>query len=126
MTSSKHMPTEGTESAGAPADELELVAKSQAGDTAAFNELVIRYRQRAFAMIYNMVRNEQDAWDLAQDGFVKAWKNIGRVRGQSSCDSWLYCILMNVGMDWLRRKHIDGGTEFNDAVGLHDIEPGAL
>jgi RNA polymerase sigma-70 factor (ECF subfamily) len=126
MTSSKDLPTEGTESAGAPADELALVARSQAGDTAAFNELVIRYRQRAFAMIYNMVRNEQDAWDLAQDGFVKAWKNIGRFRGQSSFYTWLYRILMNVGIDWLRRKHIEGGTEFNDAVGLHDIEPGAL
>ena len=60
-----------------PADELELVAKSQAGDTAAFDALVTRYRSRAFSMIYNLVRNEQDAWDVAQDGFVKAWKNIG-------------------------------------------------
>ena len=126
MTSSKHMPTEGTESAGAPADELELVAKSQAGDTTAFNELVIRYRQRAFAMIYNMVRNEQDAWDLAQDGFLKAWKNIGRFRGQSSFYTWLYRILMNVGIDWLRRKQIESGTEFDDTIGLRGVEPGAV
>ncbi len=69
---------------------------AQAGDTAAFNELVTRYRSRAFSMIYNMVRNEQDAWDLAQDGFVKAWKSIGRFRGQSSFYTWLYRILMNV------------------------------
>ena len=65
-------------------DELKLVARCQAGDTAAFNELVTRYRQRAFAMIYHMVRNEQDAWDLTQDGFLKAWKSIARFRGQSS------------------------------------------
>ena len=126
MTSSKNSPTEGTEPAGAPADELELVAKSQAGDPAAFNELVIRYRQRAFSMIYNMVRNEQDAWDLAQDGFVKAWKNIGRFRGQSSFYTWFYRILMNVGIDWLRRKQIEGGTEFDDTIGLRGIEPGAV
>ncbi|MEA3212046.1 MAG: polymerase sigma-70 factor, subfamily [Chthoniobacter sp.] len=126
MTSSKGMPTEGTEAVGPPGDELELVARSQTGDTAAFDELVTRYRQRAFAMIYNMVRNEQDAWDLAQDGFLKAWKSIARFRGQSSFYTWLYRILMNVAIDWLRRKQIESGTEFDDAIGLRNIEPGAV
>ena len=108
-----------------PADDLALVARSQAGDTAAFSELVTKYRSRAFSMIYNMVRNEQDAWDVTQDGFVKAWKNIGRFRGQSSFYTWLYRILMNVAIDSLRRKQIEGGTEFDDAIGLRNIEPGA-
>src|SRR3954467_7053670 len=107
------------------ADELQLVAKCQVGDTLAFNELVTRYRQRAFAMIYNMVRNEQDAWDLAQDGFLKAWKSIGRFRGQSSFYTWLYRILMNVSIDWLRKKHVEGGTEFDDTLSLKNIAPGA-
>ncbi len=107
------------------ADELQLVAKCQVGDTVAFNELVTRYRQRAFAMIYNMVRNEQDAWDLTQDGFLKAWKSIGRFRGQSSFFTWLYRILMNVTIDWMRRKQIEGGTEFDDAVALSAVEPAA-
>ncbi len=126
MTSSKNSPSEGAEREGPPADELDLVARAQTGDTAAFNELVTRYRQRAFSMIYNMVRNEQDAWDLAQDGFLKAWKNIGRFRGQSSFYTWLYRILMNVGIDWLRKKHIASGTEFDDAIGLNNIAPGAM
>ena len=108
-----------------PEDELKLIAKCQAGDTAAFNDLVTRYRQRAFAMIYNMVRNEQDAWDLTQDGFLKAWKSIGRFRGQSSFFTWLYRILMNVTIDWTRRKQIESGTEFDDTQGLREIEPGA-
>src|SRR4051795_496030 len=107
------------------ADELQLVAKCQVGDTHAFNELVTRYRQRAFAMIFNMVRNEQDAWDLTQDGFLKAWKSIGRFRGQSSFFTWLYRILMNVTIDWMRRKQIEGGTEFDDAVALNSVEPAA-
>jgi RNA polymerase sigma-70 factor (ECF subfamily) len=121
------MPTEATEThAPTPDDELELVARCQAGDREAFNELVTRYRHRAFAMIYHMVRNEQDAWDLAQDGFLKAWKSIGRFRGQSSFFTWLYRILMNVTIDWTRRKQIEGGTEFDDAHGLRDIAPGAV
>ena len=125
MTSSNDSSPESQAAAGPPADELALVARSQAGDTAAFNELVVRYRQRAFSMLYHMIRNEQDAWDLAQDGFVKAWKNISRFRGQSSFYTWLYRILMNVGIDWLRKKQIASGTEFDDAIGLRNIEPGA-
>src|SRR6478672_5178847 len=108
-----------------PPDELQLVAKCQVGDTLAFNELVTRYRSRAFAMIFNLVRNEQDAWDLTQDGFLKAWKSIGRFRGQSSFFTWLYRILMNVTIDWMRRKQIEGGTEFDDAIGLGNVEPAA-
>jgi RNA polymerase sigma-70 factor (ECF subfamily) len=121
---SKNVPAESPDVAGGP-DDLELVARCQAGDTGAFNELVTRYRNRAYAMIYNMVRNEQDAWDLAQDGFLKAWRSIAKFRGQSSFYTWLYRILMNVTIDALRRKQIEGGTEFDDAVGLSNIAPGA-
>ena len=56
--------------------ELDLVKQCQDGDSGAFDELVTRYRTRVSGMIYNMVHNEQDAWDLAQDSFVKAWKSI--------------------------------------------------
>src|SRR5438477_12662022 len=122
---SKTVLTEAANAIDGPND-LELVARSQAGDTTAFNELVTRYRTRAFAMIYNMVRNEQDAWDLAQDGFLKAWKSIGKFRGQSSFYTWLYRIVMNVTIDALRRKQIEGGTEFDDQIGLQNIAPGAV
>ena len=58
-----------TETTPAQADvsELDLVRRCQAGQTDAFDQLVTRYRTRVFAMIYNMVHNEQDAWDLAQE-----------------------------------------------------------
>ena len=104
--------------------ELDLVKQCQAGNTEAFDQLVTRYRTRVFAMIYNMVRNEQDAWDLAQDSFVKAWKSIGRFRGRSSFYTWIYRIVMNVTIDWLRKKQVKGaGAEFNDAIQLREIEP---
>src|SRR3954468_6242433 len=119
------MSTASESTAPASADELQLVAKCQAGDTAAFNDLVTRYRQRAFAMIYNMVRNEQDAWDLTQDGFLKAWKSISRFRGQSSFFTWLYRILTNITIDWLRKKQMEQGAELNDEVSL-EVAPGAV
>src|SRR2546423_12026264 len=104
--------------------ELELVKQCQKGDSAAFDELVVRYRTRVFGMIYNMVHNEQDAWDLAQDSFVKAWKSIKRFRGKSSFYTWIYRIVMNVTIDWLRKRQVKaGGAEFDDAIQIKDIDP---
>ena len=104
--------------------ELDLVKRCQAGETEAFDELVIRYRTRVFGMICNMVHSEQDAWDLAQDSFVKAWKSIGRFRGQSSFYTWIYRIVMNVTIDWLRKKQVKGGgAEFDDAIQLTEVDP---
>ena len=106
------MQTEAT-LAQADVSELELVRRCQAGQSDAFDELVTRYRTRIFAMIYNMVHNEQDAWDLAQESFLKAWRSIKRFRGKSSFYTWMYRIVMNVTIDWLRKKQIKGGgTEF--------------
>jgi RNA polymerase sigma-70 factor (ECF subfamily) len=117
------MQTEATP-AEADVSELDLVRQCQAGQTEAFDQLVTRYRTRVFGMIYNMVHNEQDAWDLAQDSFVKAWKSIKRFRGRSSFYTWIYRIVMNVTIDWLRKKQIKGvGAEFNDAIQLREIDP---
>jgi RNA polymerase sigma-70 factor, ECF subfamily len=115
-----------TEATAAQPDvpELDLVKRCQKGDSEAFDELVTRYRTRVFGMVYNMVHNEQDAWDLAQDSFLKAWKSIGRFRGKSSFYTWLYRIVMNVTIDWIRKKQIKGsGAEFDDAIQLKEIDP---
>jgi RNA polymerase sigma-70 factor, ECF subfamily len=115
-----------TETTPAQADvsELDLVRRCQEGQTDAFDQLVTRYRTRVFAMIYNMVHNEQDAWDLAQEAFVKAWKSIGRFKGKSSFYTWIYRIGMNVTIDWLRKREIKaGGAEFDDAIELKEIDP---
>ena len=109
----------------AEGEDTELVAKCQRGDTQAFNDLVTKYRGRVYAMIYNMVHNEQDAWDLAQDGFLKAWKSIGQFRGRSAFYTWLYRIMMNVTIDWVRRKQVAGDAEFDEELGLHEVEAGA-
>ncbi len=110
--------------AEADVPELELVRQAQAGDSEAFDQLVSRFRTRIFGMIYNMVHNEQDAWDLAQDSFVKAWKSLPRFRGQSSFYTWIYRIVMNVTIDWLRKKQVRGsGAEFDDAIQLKEIDP---
>src|SRR6201981_427608 len=117
------MQTEAT-LAQSDVSEFDLVKRCQAGDTEAFDQLVTRYRTRVFGMIYNMVHSEQDAWDLAQESFLKAWKSIGRFRGQSSFYTWIYRIVMNVAIYGVGRKQVKGGgAEFDDAIQLTEVDP---
>jgi len=111
---------------GSEPSDSDLVQRSQAGDLGAFDELVTRYRGKVYAMIVNMIHNEADAWDLAQDAFVKAWRALPRFEARSNFYTWLYRIAHNVTYDWLRKKRVRGdGTEFDDSVRADLIEPGA-
>ena len=101
-----------------------LVERSKAGSPEAFDELVTHYRGKVYAMIVNMIHNEADAWDLAQDVFVKAWKAIPRFEARSGFYTWLYRITHNVTYDWLRKKKVRGDAEFDDAVAVN-AEPGS-
>jgi RNA polymerase sigma-70 factor (ECF subfamily) len=97
-------------------EELELIHRSQAGDTEAFGELVTKYRSKLFTMACAMVGNENDAWDLAQEGFLKAWQSIHRFQGRSSFYTWLYRITINVTTDSLRRQSRRSEVELDDAI----------
>jgi len=67
-------------------------------------------------MIYGMVGNETDAWDLAQEAFLKAWRSIQRFQGRSSFYTWLYRITVNVTIDSLRRRRHHVEVELDDAI----------
>ena len=96
--------------------DVELTRRSQAGDAEAFGELVTKYRTKIFIMVYGMVRNEHDAWDLAQEGFVRAWQSIHRFEGRSSFYTWLYRLTRNLTIYSLRRKGLREEVELNDAI----------
>jgi len=106
-------------------DDIALVRRCQKGDALAFEQLVIKYRSKVFSMIYGMVQNEQDAWDLAQEGFIKAWRSIHRFKGQASFYTWLYRIVTNVAIDSLRRKGFKKTAEFDDHIAANEVEPGS-
>jgi len=106
------------------ASDQSLVLLAQKGDNNAFDQLVTHYRGKVYAMIYNMIRNDADAWDLAQDVFVKAWKALPKFEARSAFYTWLYRITHNVTYDWMRKKKITAGTEFDDQVAL-DAVPGS-
>jgi RNA polymerase sigma-70 factor (ECF subfamily) len=89
--------------AEADADSV-VVARVQQGDVAAFDKIVSRYRERIYSVIYHMISNREDAADLTQDTFIKAFQALGRYGGKSSFFTWLYRIAVNGAQSHLRRN----------------------
>jgi RNA polymerase sigma-70 factor, ECF subfamily len=87
----------------ASADDV-LVHQAQGGDMQAFEELVARHRDKVYARAYSMMRNEEDAVDLSQEAWVKAWQRLRQFQGGSSFATWLTRIVINLCLDALRRQ----------------------
>ncbi|MEM1083065.1 MAG: sigma-70 family RNA polymerase sigma factor [Verrucomicrobiota bacterium] len=124
MNSSGDSASKGGPEDGDEETDEALVARAQAGDTAAYDALVTRHRGRIFAMIRQMIKNEADAWDLAQESFIKAWKALPRFEAKARFTTWLYRIAHNTVYDWVRRKRPESGGELNDEIfGENQIDP---
>ncbi|MCG3147846.1 MAG: ECF RNA polymerase sigma-E factor [Verrucomicrobiae bacterium] len=80
-----------------------LVACVQGGDMAAYDQLVQRYKERVYATVYHMTGNHEDANDLVQDAFIKAFKSIGGFKRESSFYTWVYRIAVNRTINHLKR-----------------------
>ncbi len=94
-------------SAPSAVSDKELVARCQAGDEAAFDELVLRHQQRAFNIAYPLLLNHEDATEVAQDAFVRVYRNINEFRGDCEFTTWLYQIVMNLARNkhrWWKRR----------------------
>lgn len=90
-----------------PSEEVEtdeLVERFQQGEISAFNELVERYQGRIYNITYRYTRNPEDASDLVQEVFIKAFKALGKFQRRSAFYSWLYRVAVNVCVDFLRCK----------------------
>lgn len=106
-----------------PTDQ-ELVARVLAGDQDAFAGLVTRYKDYVYTVAVRIVVNEEDADDVAQETFVRAYKALGRFRGDSKFSSWLYRIAVNRALTHLKRRKRRGVSVDIDA-GPH-VEAGAI
>ena len=93
-----------------------LVVAVLDGDATAFRGLVERYQGKVYTAIYGMVRNQEDARDLAQEAFVKAYQNLSGFRLEASFYTWLYRIAMNVALDHLRRQKLRRHEAFEEGV----------
>lgn len=101
--------------AGCP-DDSSLLRAAQGGDVEAFGALVTQYRSRIHAVIASIIRNDEEAWDLSQDVFLRAWKSIGSFRGGASFYTWIYRIATNAALDWLRRRRNAPTVPYEDAI----------
>ena len=95
------------------AGDWTVVQHVQAGDVAAFDQLILKYRERVYAMVYHMTANREDAADLTQDAFIKACQSIHRFQGQSAFFTWLYRIALNGALSHIRRNKLRSFFSFD-------------
>ena len=85
-------------------DDTELIERFQQGDTAAFDMLFTRYQKRTYRLVQRFISNREDALDLTQDAFIRAYQGLGDFKSQCQFYSWLYRITVNLCIDFLRKK----------------------
>ena len=96
--------------------DIALVARTQSGDAGAFDELVVKYTPRLYGLVYNMTSNHEDANDLLQDVFAKAFRSIRGFRGKSSFYTWIHSIAVNMTINFLKKR----GRRFQ--MSLDDVD----
>jgi len=100
----------------APANALEadLVRRARRGELSAYDELVKRYQERIYATVYHMTGNHEDANDLAQESFIKAYSALRSCKGGSSFYTWLYRIAVNKTINFLKQRRNKHHLSLND------------
>ena len=106
----------GTELDEQKAAERVLVDKARHGDADAFRVLFERYKRKAFAHAYGIVRDKDEALDVIQDAFLKAYRHLPGFEGTSQFYTWFFRIVHNVAIDHIRRAGRTGKVEYDDAV----------
>jgi RNA polymerase sigma-70 factor (ECF subfamily) len=106
----------------------ELVARSMGGDLDSFNQLVLRWERPIYALAYRVIGREEDARDVAQETFLRAFRALSGFKGQAKFSSWLYRITLNLCRDWIRRQRRTPIAQAPEGVDLVELagetEPG--
>jgi RNA polymerase sigma-70 factor (ECF subfamily) len=116
-------------------DDSVLIREAQSGDRAAFEELVRQYDQAVLRLALHLTGSEQDAQDIYQDAFLKAYRSLGKFRFECSFYTWIYRIVTNLCLDHLRKRQVhkeDGpvavdseGVEYSVLDQVADVRAGA-
>ncbi len=97
-------------------NDNEIISRVLQGDHQAFAGLVTRYQNYVFTLALRMVKSREDAEEVAQDAFIKAFKYLADFKGASKFSTWLYTIVNNTGITFLRKKKLDISSLDNEAV----------
>jgi len=100
--------------ANGPEEESSLVRRAREGDMSAYDDLVRRYQERIYATIYHMTSNHEDASDLAQESFIKAFQALHSFKGGSSFYTWIYRIAVNKTINFLKQRKNRAQMSLND------------
>src|SRR5271165_3444539 len=95
-------------------DEQELVARAREGDMGAYDDLVRKYQERIYATVYHMTSNHEDANDIAQEAFIKAYQALKSFKGGSSFYTWVYRIAVNKTINFLKQRKNRVQISLND------------
>src|SRR5512147_3342939 len=104
------------------ATDEELVARSQGGDLESFNQLILRWERPIYALAYRVIGREEDARDVCQDTFLRAYRALPGFKGQAKFSSWLYRIALNLCRDWIRRQRRTPVVPAPDGVELAELD----
>ena len=103
----------------------ELVARSVSGDAESFNELILRWERPIYALAYRTIGREEDARDICQETFMRAFRALPGFRGQSKFSSWLYRIALNLCRDLMRRQRRTPVVQAPEDVDLAELAAAA-
>ena len=99
----------------------ELVAASRRGDLDSFNQLVLRWERPIYALAYRVIGRDEDARDVAQETFLRAFRALKGFKGQAKFSSWLYRITLNLCRDWIRRERRTPIAQVPEGVDLIEL-----
>ena len=99
----------------------ELVARSQGGDLDSFNQLVLRWERPIYALAYRTIGREEDARDVCQETFLRAFRALRGFKGEAKFSSWLYRITLNLCRDWIRRERRQPVAQAPEGVDLIEL-----
>ena len=99
----------------------ELVTLSMGGDVDSFNQLVLRWERTIYALAYRTIGREEDARDVCQETFLRAYRALPGFKGQAKFSSWLYRIALNLCRDWMRRQRRTPVMQAPEGVDLADL-----
>src|ERR1700722_11045240 len=120
-----NLPEEGPSALRMTWTDEELVARSIGGDADSFNELIHRWERPIYALAYRQIGREEDARDVCQETFLRAFRALKGFRGQSKFSSWLYRIALNLCRDWMRRERRTPVVQAPEDMDLLDLAAAA-
>ncbi len=99
----------------------DLVARSRGGDLDSFNQLILRWERPIYALAYRVIGREEDARDVCQETFLRAFRALPGFKGEAKFSSWLYRIALNLSRDWIRRQRRAPVMQPPEGVDLMDL-----